>query len=187
MGLVRTRSHVPVGVAAWAWGLNCCRMASFVHLASEKASARIERSGIFRSKTRSGVSGVYAMPVLPNYFATHQWLRELKRRGHRVIVAVQFRIPDDEMVTVGHYGSEHRSMSATEAISVVTDAEDPRGYEVLIGRKVEPSEIHQIRHIRQVVGWRYWPDAHGHPPCPCPVCLAPGQYGVAKIRRRIEL
>jgi hypothetical protein len=37
--------------------------------------------------------------------------------------------------------------------------------------------------MNQVTGWRYMPDAHGTPPCGCPVCNPRGAYGAAKIRR----
>ncbi len=162
-------------------------MASFVHLAPEKASSRIHRNGIRRSRTRYGVSGVYALPVLANYFTTHQWLRELKRNGQRTIVAVHFRLPDEEPVLVGHYGSEQLETTAAQATDLIAQADDPRGYRVLVPRRIDAAEIRKIRHVSQVIGWRYWPDSHGTPPCPCPVCLLPGGYGAARIRRREEL
>ncbi|GIH90659.1 hypothetical protein ACFFMN_27115 [Planobispora siamensis] len=59
--------------------------------------------------------------------------------------------------------------------------EDPRGYEVFIPRPIAAREIHRIRAVNQVTGWRYWPTAHGTPPCP--VCVDRGEYGGAKIRR----
>ena len=82
-------------------------MATFVHLAPESAVDRIRRSGIRRSRTRYGESGVYASPVMQSYFATHQWLRELKRFGGRTIIGIYFRIPDDEVVLVprSEYGA----------------------------------------------------------------------------------
>jgi len=159
-------------------------MARFVHLTHESAAKKIQRTGIRRNRTRFGVVGVYATPVMPNFYATHQWLRDLKRRGHRVIVGVYFKIPDEEVVMVGHYNNSHRSVMAAEAVDIVTRASDPRGYEVVIERSISPKEIHKIRGLPQVVGWRYNPDAHGNPPCACPVCLTPGEFKAADIRRR---
>ncbi len=158
-------------------------MASFVHLAPEGAVVRIRESGIRRSRTRFG-SGVYAMPVLPSYYATHQWLRELKRKGHRVLVAVQFRLPDDEPVLASHYTRASVEMTAAEAVAMIAGAEDQQGYEVLVPRKILPGEIHAVRNVPQVVGWRYFPGAHGRRPCACRVCVPKGDYGGAKLRRR---
>jgi hypothetical protein len=63
-------------------------MALFVHLAPLEAVKRIRRSGIKAAKWRTGV---YAMPVLPDFYASHQWLREL-RIGHerQPVCAVYF-------------------------------------------------------------------------------------------------
>ena len=60
-------------------------------------------------------------------------------------------------------------------------AADARGYEVLIPRKIDPAEIRGVRHVPQVVGWRYWPDAHGNAPCRCEVCQR-GAFGGARVR-----
>jgi hypothetical protein len=64
--------------------------------------------------------------------------------------------------------------------------EDARGYEVIVPRAIAPGEIRRTRGVPQVVGWRYFPDAHGAPPCGCPVCLAPGSFGAADIRARFD-
>jgi hypothetical protein len=72
------------------------QMAMFVHLTSESRIARIRRNGIARLHKAVGTSpeGVYAVPVAPNFYASHQWLRELKRRNQGPIAGVYFRIPD---------------------------------------------------------------------------------------------
>src|SRR5579871_465899 len=92
-------------------------MTMFVHLAPESQVARIRRVGIGR--LRKGVGerpgGVFAVPVTRSFFISHQWLRELKRRGQGAIAGVYFRIPDDESVWVGHYGQAHREMTAAGA------------------------------------------------------------------------
>src|SRR5262245_20511213 len=82
------------------------------HLAPEKASASILRSGIKALSPGLGApKGVFCLPVLPDYAVTHQWLRELKRRGQRTIVAADFRLASGEMVWVGHYNRPHEEMS----------------------------------------------------------------------------
>jgi hypothetical protein len=69
---------------------------------------------------------------------------------------------------------------------LIAETEDTRGFELVVSRSVLAKEIHRIRPVNQVTGWRYVPDAHGMRPCACPVCLRPGQYGAAKIRQRFD-
>ena len=126
------------------------------------------------------------MPVTPNHYASHQWLRELKSTGHRTIVGVYFRVPDAELVWFGHFGYSHVLLSASEAAQHVYSAPDPLGLEVLVPRRVLPSEIVRSRQLRQVIGWRYYPNAHGRPPCGCPSCLPAGQIKSKAIRQRFR-
>lgn len=126
------------------------------------------------------------MPMMPSYVLSHQWLRELRRGGQRLIVAVHFRISDDELVRVGHYSSAGTEMTAAEAVSMILHAEDARGYEILVPRPIVPAELHRVRHVRQVTGWRYHPNAHGRRPCACPACLGRGEYKAADLRRRLS-
>ncbi|WP_228833288.1 HEAT repeat domain-containing protein [Nocardia brasiliensis] len=157
-------------------------MAMFVHLTPEKNVRRIRRAGI---KVQG--AGVFCVPVLPSYVLSHQWLRELRRRGQRQIVAVHFRMPDEERVFVGHYSDTGTEMTAAEAVSVVRDAGDARGYQVVVPRSIAAAELHRIRQVRQVSGWRYRPDAHGRRPCACPACLGRGEYKAADLRRRFAV
>jgi hypothetical protein len=162
-------------------------MAMFVHLAPEKRSKAILRSGLRLPPARPGrIRGVYAMPVTRNYVVSHQWLRELKRRGDRAFVAVHFRVPDDQVVHVGHYGRAPARVTAAEAVAAVLLAGDAEGYEVLVPRAIRPAEIHAIRDVRQVLGWRYFPGSHGKRPCGCPVCQPRGEIKSRGIRRRFE-
>ncbi|GAA3034937.1 HEAT repeat domain-containing protein [Actinokineospora globicatena] len=75
-------------------------------------------------------------------------------------------------------------MSAAQAIAVVRAREDARGYQVVVPRAIGRAEIHRVRHVRQVTGWRYEPDAHGKVPCSCMACLPVGAYGAVGIRAR---
>ena len=102
------------------------------------------------------------------------------------MVAVQLRIPDGELVLVGHYARPALEVPAAEAVKIVMEADDPRGFEVIVRRAIRPSEIHRIRDVPQKVGWRYFPDAHGRAPCGCPACLQRGQPGAKKIREAYE-
>jgi hypothetical protein len=162
-------------------------MAMFVHLAPESSAPQIRRNGVARLRRRVGASprGVFAVPVTRNFYASHQWLRELKRRNKGPIVGVYFRIPDDQQVWVGHYGQAHRWLSAAEAVAQFAAASDPLGWEVVIPRRIEANEIHNTRRLRQVVGWRFHPKAKGKPPfCTCKFCTR-GEYGAAKLRKRL--
>lgn len=181
-------------------------MPVFVHLTPHRNLASIRRGGIAVRKR----SGVYALPVTRNFHVSHQWLRELRRSGGGTIVGVYFRVPDDEPVEVGHYDSVHLPMTAAEAVALLMAAEErdpaaererdraskavqrgrrlpssPEGYEVVIPRRIEPSEIIRVKALPQVVGWRYSPGANGRPPCAC-ICCERGRYGVRKLLRAVE-
>jgi hypothetical protein len=163
-------------------------MAMFVHLAPEKRVPLIKRNGIRRLRRASGdfPGGVFAVPVTRNFYVSHQWLRELKRQNQAVIIGVYFRIPDDEQVWVGHYGQAHRWMSAAEAVCEFMHAEDAYGWEVIIPRPIEAKELHRTRELKQVIGWRYSPQAKGKPPsCTCRFCIR-GDYGANRLRVRSQ-
>jgi len=164
-------------------------MAWFVHLTPEKNAARVRRAGlspVSRSHSDDPQQGIYCTPLLPDYTLTHQWSRELIRFKTPNMVAVYFRIPDDTRVTVGHYGKYPEEVTAAQAVArfLSLSPEEVRGYEVFLPRGVNAKEIRRIRSLRRPVGWRYMPNAHGRKPCPCPACLNPGEYGVAKLRMR---
>ena len=162
-------------------------MPVFVHLAPTPLIARIVRGGIRRGVGCGPLpAGVFAMPVGRDFYASHQWLRELKRSGQRSISAVYFRIGDDEPVWLGHFGRGHTRMRASEAVGHVAAAASAEGFQVLIPRRVEAAEILRVKPLRQVLGWRFYPGAHGRPPCGCPGCLARGEIKSRAIRRRYE-
>ena len=162
-------------------------MAMFVHLAPESRIALIRRNGIRRMRKRAGdfPGGLYAVPVTRNFYLSHQWLRELKRKNQGAIAGVYFRIADEERVWVGHYNQAHQWMSAAEAIAAFQNAEDAQGWEVIIPRRIEADEIHRTRRLAQVVGWRFSPGSKGRPPfCACKFCTR-GEYGSARLRKRL--
>lgn len=155
-----------------------------VHLTPATSAAAVRRGGIkpwlnHRLKLR----GVYAMPMLPSYVLTYQWGRELRRSGARTVVAVHFRVPDDEDVWVGHYGRPPVPRTAVRAAALIMDAEDPRGYEIFVPRKIAAKEIHRLRPVNPVTGWRYKPGIHDTPPCGCEACSY-GTYGAARVRAK---
>lgn len=162
-------------------------MAMFVHLTTESGLARIRRSGINRLRRAHGEfpGGVFAVPVTRNFYVSHQWLRELKRRNAGAVAGVYFRIPDDEAVWVGHYNQGHRRMTAAEAVAEFMAAENREGWEVVIPRRIEAKEIHRTKSLPQVLGWRYYPEAKGRPPfCACEYCTR-GEYGGRRLRERL--
>ncbi|OEJ97856.1 hypothetical protein J116_004975 [Streptomyces thermolilacinus SPC6] len=177
----------------------------FVHLTAAANAARMRRGGIrAASRGRGGAGaaerpgagpggevgvrkGVYCFPVLPSYTLTHQWLRELSRHGGpRGLVAVHLRLPDDEPVTVGRYTDPRGPVrtTAAEAVRRVAELPDARGWEVFVPRAVTRQEVHRVRAVRQVAGWRYFPDAHGVTPCTCAGCVVRGEYGSRRLRER---
>lgn len=162
-------------------------MAMFVHLTPESKVAVIRRNGIRRDRRAVGdfPGGVFAIPVTRNSSVSHQWLRELKRRNPGAMAGVYFRVPDAEQVWVGHYRKNHRWMTAAEAVGEFDTAADAQGWEVIIPRRIEAGELHRVRTLPQVVGWRFSPEAKGKPPfCTCKFCNR-GEYGIRRMRERL--
>jgi hypothetical protein len=166
-------------------------MPLLVHIAPVSAAKSIRRNGIAPSRlyTRDNSAGrfVWAFPVLPSYTLTHSWSRELKRSGTRTLVAVTFRVGDDEPVLAEHYRNPRQQMTAAEAVARIRDTEDPRGTEIMIPRRIRPSEIVRIRVLPEAVGWRYAPTAKNRYPCDCPMCLPKGEVNARRYRERIGL
>jgi hypothetical protein len=151
----------------------------FVHIADARRERAIRRGGIRGQRCvlrgRDGVDvvldrAVYCMPVLPNYYSSHQWLRELKRGGARELVGVYFRVHSSRLVWAGHYNAAHARVTAAEAARIIMDAPDPRGFEVIVPASIPVTGVHDVREVSRVVGWRYYPDAHGKKPCACGFC-----------------
>ncbi|MFE6051318.1 HEAT repeat domain-containing protein [Kitasatospora sp. NPDC056446] len=165
-------------------------MAMFVHLTAAANAPRIRRAGIRAdSRGQGGARGLYCFPVLPSYTLTHQWLRELARFGPKgSLVAVHVRLDDAQEVLTGHYrdraAGAQQSVSAAEAVRRIGALADPRGWEVFLPRPVGAREVHRIRAVPQVAGWRYVPNAHGTRPCVCFGCAVRGGYGSRRLRER---
>ena len=138
-------------------------MSIFVHIADERQSAGIRRSGLKLMYSipadAAGSYGIFALPVVPNFLISHQWVRELKRRGFRVAVGVYFRVPDTQQVFAGLYNKKKEPMLAAEA-SAYLRKHETLGYEVIIPCSIAASQIEAIRSIPQKLGWRYFPGAH---------------------------
>lgn len=162
-------------------------MAMFVHLAPESRVALIRRNGITRLRRAAGdfPGGVFAVPVTRNFYLSHQWLRELKRRNQGSIAGVYFRVPDEERVWVGHYRQAHHWLSAAKAVAEFAAAEDPQGWEVIVPRRIQAAELHRVRQLPQVIGWRFSPESKGKPVfCTCKFCIR-GEYGARRLRERL--
>jgi hypothetical protein len=172
-------------------------MTMLVHLIDDRQRAAIMRSGIrgAPATVRSGAAevdlarAVYAMPVLPNYFVTHQWLRELKRKGMRTVSGVYVRLRSDCLVWVGRYNADHRFVPLGHAISLIMSEQDPRGWQVVLPDSVPAKAIHAVRAVPQVVGWRYAPESHDTGPwkCLCSFCLESQTGGIKSMRLRRAL
>jgi hypothetical protein len=158
-------------------------MPLLVHIASESDAAAIARGGIKPLRDRPGI---YAMPVMPNFVASHQWLRELKRRGDRTMSGVCFRIPDGETVLLGHYSQTPVEVAAAQAAGAILNADNPLGMQIVVPRKILPKEIVRVRRLPQTLGWHYYPKAHGVRPCGCPACIGRGDIKSRKLRAAFE-
>lgn len=133
-------------------------MVRFVHLTPEKNVDEILRSGITQLRRQDDhPKGIFAMPIARSFYISHQWLGELKERGHLLVAALYFRVPDSEFVWVGHYRHSHQRMTAAEAIAVFEREQRPEGFEVIIPRPIKPGQIHRIHHLARVFGWKRRP------------------------------
>jgi len=143
-------------------------MPTLVHLADERDSSSIKMNGIKIGKHRQGI---FCMPVLQNFYLSHQWLRELKRRGANTFVGVYFKIDSKTKVYAGRYNHNHKYIELGEAIKEIQTIDDPLGYEIIIDRKIGAKEIGKIKRLPQNIGWRYKPRANGTKPCSCDYCI----------------
>lgn len=158
-------------------------MSLFVHIADERDAAAIRRSGLKlpSGRRRDADAAVFAMPVIADFHVTHQWVRELKRRGFNTAVGVYFRVPDDTPLRAGRYNEPKRALTAAEAAAWLRESR-MLGFETRIPRSIAPSEIHAIRRLPQTLGWRYLPGAHERGVfCGCKYCQR-GQYNSKGIR-----
>lgn len=158
-------------------------MVSFIHIANKNDEKSIIQNGIKSAKRKTGFSGVYAVPVIPSHSTTHQWARELKRRGVRTLICVQFKIPNDQCVLIGKYNGDKLKLTAGAAFAEVLKHTDPMGLEVIIPRKILPKEITRTYLAPRITGWRYYPTAKGRKPfCRCKFC----NRGEIRAKRLIQ-
>jgi hypothetical protein len=183
-------------------------MPVFVHITPSRNLPAIRRSGITQPpRHRGNHSAVFALPVTPNFYLSHQWLREIQRwKPGGPLVAVYFRLPDDELLYIGHYGHPHLQTTAAHATALMwptapreNTPRDPtprtlrhkynenpdsrEGYQVVLSRGIRPHEILRVKPLRQVIGWRYKPRAHHNPPFVC-ACCCRGRRGTRTLLAR---
>ena len=167
-------------------------MVRLLHLAPESLRRRIERSGLRGQSRQFDVAGagqtkepeaIFAMPVLDDFSATHQWVREMRRWRRGRLVAVHFGVPDEEEVLAGRYGPNKHRLRIVEAVSTIR--ESPWGQELILCRRVPAKDIVAIRDIRQDVGWVETPDSDHKYQCVCAQCLPPGSPDVFRRCRAV--
>jgi hypothetical protein len=159
-------------------------MGLFVHLTTEDQAVKIKKNGIKTGKIHYDTvnKGVFCMPVISDFYSTHQWLREIKRFNFKNIIGIYFKIPDEEIVFGGHYNKEPIQKNATEATKEFMELEDKLGYQVIIPRKIKSNEIKSVKMLPQLIGWRYFPKSHEKKLCFCPACLIKGEYRSNKLK-----
>ncbi len=166
-------------------------MPRLVHIAPLAEAKKIRRNGIRARKVRGWIEGVeqfvWAFPVLPSYTLTHSWMRELKRMGATSLVAVTFKVSDDQPVFARHYRELPEAMSAAEATGIIHARSDPRGYEIVVLRSIDAREIVRVAVLPKGIGWRYFPEAKSSDrwPCDCPMCLPRGEVKARRYRERM--
>jgi hypothetical protein len=126
-------------------------MVIFVHLTSERNVDTIVRQGITRMRGQDDhPAGIFAMPAARSFHVSHQWLHELKDRGHLRAAAIYFRLPESEPVWAGHYHGCHERIAAKQAMEWFLREKRPQGFEVIIPRRISPDEIYRIHHLARV-------------------------------------
>ena len=157
-------------------------MPTLVHISDIKEIASIRRNGIKVSKWKNGV---FCMPVTPDFYVSHQWLRELKRSGTRALCAVYFRLPSEVIVLAGRYNGEHREIPLSDAMREFNNGNQQLGYEFIIPRKILPNEILSIKPLPHNIGWRFYPESKGNTPfCTCRYCTR-GGIKSNRMRKRL--
>ena len=163
-------------------------MAQFIHLADQRKISLIRKNGILAAKIyHLDRKGVYATPVLQDHYRSHQWLRELKRVGIKTITAVQFKVGDSVLVSVGRFNKEHIEVTASEAVKIFMEHESGLGLEVIFPESIPAKAIQRVYTPKQVAGWRYYPEAHAddRKPCGCRYCQR-GQINNRRLREEFE-
>jgi hypothetical protein len=146
----------------------------------------------YRAQRHHYCTGVrLAFPILESYTLTQSWSREMKRTGRATLSAISFRVPDNEIVFAWHYREQSQAMTAAEAVGYIRGRSDPRGYEIMLPRRVNPNDIVRVRVLPKAIGWRYYPETKGKAPwlCDCEVCVPrgfprPGE--TSPLRRRVS-
>lgn len=168
-------------------------MPRLVHLAPEGRRRAIERNGIRAEEAhvwdgKNGVKvprAVYAMPIVPDFSVTYQWLRELRRFHRERMIAVHFVVPSDEEVLVGRYNKPHEKVPLGVAVRRVLD--EPAGNELILLRGIRRKELALVRELTQLVGWTETPEAGAAFDCLCASCVAPGTPDLLRrVRAQFE-
>lgn len=90
------------------------------------------------------------MPAARSFHVSHQWLLELKDRGHLRAATIYFCLPDSEPVWSGHYLGCHEQIAAKQAMGWFLREMRPSGFEVIIPRRISPAETYRI-HLASVL------------------------------------
>ena len=161
-------------------------MAVFVHFTEENNKNSIIKNGITLQKIHYDKinKGIFCMPVIPDFYATHQWIRELKQyKSGNEIIAVYFKVPDEELVFCGKYNETIVKTKASDTHNKFLNLEDKMGFQTIISRKIYSTEITKIKNLPQIIGWRHFPKSHERKRCLCPACLSKGSYNSINAKK----
>jgi hypothetical protein len=77
-------------------------------------------------------------------------------------------------------------MTAAAAVGYIHGRSDPRGFEIMLPRRVNPNDIVRVRVLPKAIGWRYYPEAKGKAwLCDCEVCVPRGEVKASRQRVRV--
>ena len=168
-------------------------MPHLVHIAPEAEARKIRRNGIAARRLQGFIPDedrfVWAFPILPSYTLTYSWMRDLKPWGRSSLVAIVVLAEGGKTLYACHYRERPVAMTAAEACGMIRNREDPRGFEIIIPRRIAPAEIVRIAGLPKGIGWRYAPEFKNSArfPCDCPSCLPRGEVKARRYRERIPV
>lgn len=132
-----------------------------LHLAPASEARSVLRAGLRPTRWHlqgqpEPVRGIFCLPLLRDRWTTYQWLRELSQWKRQRVVAVTFRLPDEEPVWVGRFSQPHQLLRATQAAAWIE--QNPAGAEMIVDRAVDSRDLLHVREVPQLWGWTSYPE-----------------------------
>jgi hypothetical protein len=123
-----------------------------VHLAAPAQVADILRAGVRAAPVGpDGAVGVWCQPVLDAYALPESRRRELRRDGHRAVMAVHADLPAGMPVLMTTEDGSPTEVSAGDAVARIAARPDPHRRQLFVPRSITRREIRLVRHAPRIV------------------------------------